>query len=77
MRKGDRVGVSPREVGRVVEQARLDVRVDRTFTVRDTVPGCTVEVLIPDFQGDPRALGTVVGARPEVLAHNVETVPRL
>jgi lipoic acid synthetase len=45
--------------------------------VRDTVPGCTVEVLIPDFQGDPRALGTVVGARPEVLAHNVETVPRL
>lgn len=45
--------------------------------VHETVPGCTVEVLIPDFQGDRRALGTVVGARPEVLAHNVETVPRL
>ena len=45
--------------------------------VHDTVPGCNVEVLIPDFQGNRQALGNVVLARPEVLAHNVETVPRL
>jgi lipoic acid synthetase len=36
-----------------------------------------VEVLIPDFQGDKEALRTVVEARPDVLNHNIETVPRL
>src|SRR5690606_3557598 len=41
------------------------------------VPGCGVELLIPDFNGDPAQLGEVFGARPEVLAHNVETVPRI
>jgi lipoic acid synthetase len=40
-------------------------------------PGCRVEVLIPDFQGDQEAIRIVVEARPEVLNHNVETVPRL
>jgi len=40
-------------------------------------PGVTVEVLIPDFRGDRRALATVIGVRPDVLNHNVETVPRL
>jgi lipoic acid synthetase len=38
---------------------------------------CRVEVLIPDFQGDERALGIVLDARPDVLNHNIETVPRL
>jgi len=38
---------------------------------------CTVEVLIPDFKGDPEALNVVLEAMPEVLGHNVETVPRL
>lgn len=38
---------------------------------------CTVEVLIPDFQGSEQALRTVLGAQPEILNHNVETVPRL
>ncbi len=37
----------------------------------------TIEVLIPDFQGDKEALRTVVGAKPNVINHNVETVPRL
>jgi len=49
-------------------------------TVREihkTVPGCGVEVLIPDFNGEPTLLAEVFGAAPEVLAHNVETVPRL
>ena len=36
-----------------------------------------IEVLIPDFQGDPHALSLVVEAMPEVLNHNIETVPRL
>src|SRR5205807_2852788 len=45
--------------------------------VRARVPECKVEVLIPDFRGDAAALRTVVGARPDVLNHNVETVPRL
>lgn len=37
----------------------------------------TVEILIPDFRGDPGALRTVVTARPEILGHNMETVLRL
>ncbi len=45
--------------------------------IRERVPGCTVEVLIPDFKGRWDALETVIAARPEILNHNVETVPRL
>jgi len=45
--------------------------------IRARVPHCKVEVLIPDFRGDRIALETVVTARPDVLNHNVETVPRL
>jgi lipoyl synthase len=41
------------------------------------LPGCGVELLIPDFDADPAALAEVFGARPEVLAHNIETVPRI
>ncbi|MDG4772122.1 lipoyl synthase [Solwaraspora sp. WMMD792] len=40
-------------------------------------PGCGVELLIPDFNGDAGQLDEVFAARPEVLAHNVETVPRI
>ncbi len=40
-------------------------------------PGCTVEVLIPDLEGNWDALAVIVEARPEVLNHNTETVPRL
>ncbi|HET8638180.1 MAG TPA: lipoyl synthase [Acidobacteriaceae bacterium] len=45
--------------------------------VRRQAPGCQVEVLIPDFQGHEDAIRTVVDARPEILNHNIETVPRL
>jgi lipoic acid synthetase len=45
--------------------------------IRGRRPGCRVEVLIPDFLGDREALATVVQAKPFVLNHNVETVPRL
>ncbi|HEY1496325.1 MAG TPA: lipoyl synthase [Candidatus Solibacter sp.] len=45
--------------------------------IRGRVPGCGVEVLIPDFQGNREAVETVMEARPDVLNHNTETVPRL
>jgi lipoyl synthase len=45
--------------------------------IRDRVPGCRVEVLIPDFQGRHEALEIVMEAAPDVLNHNTETVPRL
>ncbi|HEX5726430.1 MAG TPA: lipoyl synthase [Longimicrobiaceae bacterium] len=41
------------------------------------VPGCSVEVLIPDFKGSEAALAAVVEAGPEILAHNIDTVERL
>ena len=40
-------------------------------------PGTGVEILVPDFSGNPELLGKVFDARPEVFAHNVETVPRI
>jgi hypothetical protein len=45
--------------------------------IRKKIPGVFVEVLIPDFQGNTDALQTVLDARPDVLNHNIETVPRL
>ncbi len=45
--------------------------------IRQVHPGCSIEVLIPDFKGDPEALRIVMDAQPEILNHNVETVPRL
>lgn len=45
--------------------------------IRRRVPGCKVEVLIPDFRGVWTALQTVMAAQPDVLNHNTETVPRL
>jgi len=49
-------------------------------TIRETrarLPECRIEVLIPDFQGNEAALRTVLDARPDILNHNTETVPRL
>jgi lipoic acid synthetase len=45
--------------------------------IHDSLPGCSVEVLVPDFQGDESAIRTVLDARPDVYNHNTETVPRL
>jgi lipoic acid synthetase len=45
--------------------------------VRRRCPGTAIEVLIPDCKGDPEALATIFGARPDVLNHNLETVARL
>ncbi|HXI29966.1 MAG TPA: lipoyl synthase [Vicinamibacterales bacterium] len=49
-------------------------------TIRETrarLPQCRIEVLIPDFQGNEAALHAVLDARPDILNHNTETVPRL
>jgi lipoyl synthase len=45
--------------------------------IHQALPGCGVELLIPDFNADPAQLAEVFGAAPEVLAHNIETVPRI
>ncbi len=45
--------------------------------IRQLQPGCSIEVLIPDFKGSEVALKIVMDAQPEILNHNVETVPRL
>jgi len=44
---------------------------------RARIPHCRIEVLIPDFKGDEAALRTVLDAKPDVLNHNIETVPRM
>jgi len=46
-------------------------------SIRTIHPACTVEVLIPDFQGSSESLNTVMQASPDILNHNIETVPRL
>ncbi len=48
-----------------------------TELLREEIPGCRVEVLIPDLQGNWNALETILAAGPHVLNHNVEVVPRL
>ena len=45
--------------------------------IRARIPGCKVEVLVPDFQGSHQAMEIVMNAHPDVLNHNIETVPRL
>jgi lipoic acid synthetase len=45
--------------------------------VHERVPGCSVEVLVPDFQGNEESIRAVLDARPEIYNHNTETVPRL
>lgn len=45
--------------------------------IRRIHKGCSIEILIPDFKGNPEALKVVMDAQPEILNHNVETVPRL
>jgi lipoyl synthase len=48
-----------------------------TREIRKQIPGCGVELLVPDFKGDPASIEIVCDALPEVFAHNLETVPRL
>jgi lipoyl synthase len=50
---------------------------ETTKQIKSSMPSCGVELLIPDLNGDLDALETIVDAGPDVLAHNLETVPRL
>jgi lipoic acid synthetase len=50
---------------------------DTIRAIHERAPGCRVEVLVPDFQGDEARLRTVLDQRPDIFNHNVETVPRL
>ncbi|NOY05615.1 MAG: lipoyl synthase [Chlorobi bacterium] len=50
---------------------------DTISRLREAIPGVTIEVLIPDFKGEPGALRKLVEVQPDILNHNIETVPRL
>ena len=60
-----------------LDDGGASIFVETIHQIRDRIPACTVEVLIPDFAGDGSALASVVEARPDILNHNIETVDRL
>ena len=60
-----------------LEDGGASIFADTIREIRATIPECGIEVLIPDFEGNLDALKTVIDAAPEVISHNIETVPRL
>lgn len=60
-----------------VEDGGAEIFAATISAIRRCSPECVVEVLIPDFQGCERSLRRVLDAGPEILSHNIETVPRL
>jgi lipoic acid synthetase len=60
-----------------LEDGGAEIFAATIHAIRERAPGCMVEVLIPDFQGREASLRAVLAARPDVLNHNIETVPRL
>jgi lipoic acid synthetase len=60
-----------------LEDGGADIFRRTILAIRERRPNVTIEVLIPDFRGDPDALAAVMSAAPDILNHNVETVPRL
>jgi lipoic acid synthetase len=60
-----------------LEDGGASIYAETIRRIHERVPGCSVEVLIPDLKGNEVALASVVEARPEILAHNVDTVERL
>jgi len=50
---------------------------DTIRQIHDQVPGCSIEVLTPDFKGDSESIQVVLDAKPEIMSHNMETVERL
>ena len=83
-RVGDSVARMNLRYATVTGVARDDLEDEGAWLYAETIrlinelnPGTNVEVLIPDFSGKPELLGQVFDARPEVLAHNLETVPRI
>ena len=83
-----RVGESVKKMGlryaTVTGVARDDLEDEGAWLYAETIrqvhelnPGCGVEILVPDFHGRPELLQQVFDAKPEVFAHNLETVPRI
>ena len=60
-----------------LEDGGAGIFADTIHAIREKSPGCRVEVLIPDFQGSDDSLRAVLDAKPDVLNHNIETVPSL
>ncbi len=60
-----------------LENGGAEIFAESVRKIRERVPGCAIELLIPDFQGKKAALSIVLLAQPDILSHNVETVPRL
>ena len=50
---------------------------DTIYAIKDLNQNCSVEVLIPDFKGERKSIDNIINANPEVLNHNLETIPRL
>ena len=82
-RVGDSVKRMELRYATVTGVARDDLEDEGSWLYAETIrqihqqsPGTGVEILVPDFSGKPELLGKVFDARPEVFAHNVETVPR-
>jgi lipoic acid synthetase len=60
-----------------LEDGGASIYAETIRRIHDRVPGCSVEVLIPDLKGNEAALARIVAAKPEILAHNVDTVERM
>ena len=60
-----------------LEDGGASVFAETIRRIREKLPTCGIEVLIPDFQGNESALETVLNEKPDILNHNIETVPRL
>ena len=83
-RVGESVKTMELRYATVTGVARDDLEDEGSWLYAETIrqihqqsPGTGVEILVPDFSGKPELLGKVFDARPEVFAHNVETVPRI
>lgn len=60
-----------------LEDGGSKIFVKTILQIRDIHPSCSIEILIPDFKGNKRALAKVIDARPDILDHNLEVIPRL
>lgn len=60
-----------------LELGGADIFSETVSLVKEKIPGCTVEILIPDFKGNEKAFELIMKNPPDVLNHNLETVPRL
>lgn len=60
-----------------LEDGGAEIFAETIRAIRRHVPSCSIEVLVPDFAGSDEALSKVVIARPDILNHNLETVPRM